>query len=57
MFETAVVCDKCDKRKVLWNKVIPAKDATRLARGDGWSIGKKILCENCKAEKKENKDA
>ena len=56
MFEIAIVCEKCGERKILWNTILPKKYAIKIAREDGWAIGKKTLCPACKP-KKESKDA
>ena len=46
MFETSIFCDKCGCRFSFPN-VEPKWFMTKIARGKGWTIGKRHLCPGC----------
>lgn len=42
-----VECDACG-RKVRWNDIVPKYIVVRWLRGYGWSVGRRVLCQQCK---------
>lgn len=53
MFYSGVYCDKCGADMCARsdaNEYLPSKmHLIRAARVKGWSIGKKVLCPNCRS--------
>ena len=47
MFYSGFMCDNCGKRKDFVNGSSKA-GLTFLARERGWSVGKRILCPDCR---------
>ena len=49
-------CDRCDETVFYRYKTtewVPSKKhLIKMARNDGWSIGKRVLCQKCKRQKK-----
>ena len=45
-YQSVIICDSCGNNYV--NAYMSQKDAITKARRDGWSIGKKVTCPECK---------
>lgn len=54
-FCTEIVCDGCGEC-ISRTKICSKERMTRIARSDGWSVGKDIqLCSDCRKNKKQLK--
>ena len=47
MFATIIFCDKCD-RGIQFPSIVPKYFIVKRARENGWSIGKRHLCSECR---------
>ena len=56
MLKTGCYCDQCGKEysyTACYKDFLPSKaQLIRLIRVNGWSVGKYILCPNCRRKKK-----
>lgn len=50
-YEVWIICDRCGKSFGWDNTAIGIAFAKKIARGKGWSVGKKWLCNACKKAK------
>lgn len=49
MFETSISCDRCGYG-FSYPNIEPKWFMTKVAREEGWSVGKKHLCPNCRGK-------
>ena len=54
MFATSIFCDKCGCG-LQFSSIEPKWFVVKKAREDGWSVGKRHLCPECRSELKERK--
>ena len=47
-YQCIITCDRCGDMWV--NAYVPQKEAIEDVRSEGWSIGKKVTCAECKKE-------
>ena len=50
-----VICDQCGSMMYGTGNVSKER-AAKYAREDGWTIGKRCVCPNCRGEKKKNEN-
>lgn len=46
-----IVCDNCGGM-IYWCGNVSKREVAKYAREQGWAIGKRCLCENCKSPRK-----
>lgn len=51
MFYVEVMCDKCGETTANCSRHVPKWLLVKIARENGWTMGKKHLCPKCKKKK------
>lgn len=51
-----IICDNCGEM-IYWCGNVSKEGATKYARKNGWAIGKRCICAECRERKKENRRA